>query len=111
MLPDTGGLQRPGGKMVLQCYSWVAIFIGTMVIMDYHLMIMVYLAEHHVFFPGKLVIQHENWGYQMAIDRHSQMESNGGVQGWVIALQGCVARNRWGKHIYIYSNPQVVPKQ
>lgn len=79
--------------------------------MDYHLMIMVYLAEHHVFFPGKLVIQHENWGYQMAIVRHSQMESNGGVQGWVIALQGCVARNRWGKHIYIYSNPQVVPKQ
>ena len=53
------------------------------------------------FFPGKLVIQHENWGYQMAIVRHSQMESNGGVQGWVIALQGCVARNRWG-NIYIY---------
>ena len=37
--------------------------------------------------------------YQMAIVRHSQMESNGGVQGWVIALQGCVASNRWGKHI------------
>ena len=41
------GCSGQGGKW---CYSWVAIFIGTMVIMDYHLMIMVYLAENHVFF-------------------------------------------------------------